>query len=570
MLLFTAAYSIRTSYLDQSYQRLESVALVLRKQINKELQHSKNLPGNAELTELACETDVHVALISSQGKIISDSDSGGVELSDNTFFPDVRAAFANGKGYYAGQDLKTLESRIYLSLLISSEFPEDKKVLRVSAPLSSAYSLSSALYTRIFLAVLLLIAIATLLSKWLAKKIAYPLEQIKQGAERFARGDLGFRLYAPRNDEHGRLARVLNKMAAQLDERIRVIMVQRNELDAVLASMREGVIAIDLDERILRINEAACKMLGADIKKANGKSIEEVLRNISLQKFVKHALTQNISVEAELVLHEEGEINVKAYSQALNNSEGQRIGVLLVLNDVTRLLQLENIRRDFVANVSHELKTPITSIKGFVETLLEGAMNEPAEAQRFLKIIARQADRLNSIFDDLLLIARLEQDNTPEKIERENIRIVDLITAAIQSCAHKAQEKSVVIESECSNELTGSLSPSMVEQALVNLIDNAVKHSPNGSKVKVSALIEDQYIRFEVEDSGIGIESQHLDRIFERFYRVDQARSRQQGGTGLGLSIVKHIALLHKGYAKVESHLGKGSKFYLYILKDIK
>jgi two-component system phosphate regulon sensor histidine kinase PhoR len=241
--------------------------------------------------------------------------------------------------------------------------------------------------------------------------------------------------------------------------------------------------------------------------------------------------------------------------------DGVAPGVLFVFYDVTRIRQLEAVRRDFVANVSHELRTPVTSIKGFVETLIDGAKDEPDSLDRFLAIIARQAERLNSIFNDLLTLARLEAGGDGAKIDLESRGILDLVQAAVDDCSHRGEAKGMRLEVRIDADVKVRVNPSLIQQALVNLIDNAIKYSDNNRIVCVEARLEGTFVQVAVVDQGPGIEAAHLARVFERFYRIDQGRSRQLGGTGLGLAIVKHIAHVHGGDVSVESEVGRGSRF---------
>jgi two-component system phosphate regulon sensor histidine kinase PhoR len=245
----------------------------------------------------------------------------------------------------------------------------------------------------------------------------------------------------------------------------------------------------------------------------------------------------------------------------LRAASGERTGAVLVLNDATRLRKLEDIRRDFVANVSHELKTPITSIRGFVETLLDGAMDNREDTERFLQIIDRQAMRLHAIVEDLLSLSRIEKESERDEIELTVQPLQPLLQNAVVSCEVRAGERKVKIDLACEDSLRVVANGRHLEQAVINLIDNAVKYSPDGSLVQVNGSRRDRQVVIAVVDRGCGIEARHLPRVFERFYRVDKARSREVGGTGLGLAIVKHIALAHNGSVHVESSLGKGSTF---------
>ena len=238
---------------------------------------------------------------------------------------------------------------------------------------------------------------------------------------------------------------------------------------------------------------------------------------------------------------------------------------MIVLNDVTDMQRLENVRRDFVANVSHELKTPIASIKGFVETLLDGAMDDPGNSRRFLEIVGRQAERLASIIDDLLALSRIEQSEGSGNLPLEATRIADIFSAVFADCEPRANERSIRLTTDCSEDVVAEVNPPLFEQAVINLVDNAIKYSDQGRTVWMSAAVEvaanGTEVVVRVRDEGSGIDAEHLPRLFERFYRVDKARSRKLGGTGLGLSIVKHIVQAHGGAITVDSTLNVGSTF---------
>jgi two-component system phosphate regulon sensor histidine kinase PhoR len=268
------------------------------------------------------------------------------------------------------------------------------------------------------------------------------------------------------------------------------------------------------------------------------------------------------------VLYQNGEKILNLKSSPLLDAGKDQIGTLVVINDATQLRRLENMRKDFVANVSHEIKTPLTAIKGFVETLHQGSVDKPEEAERFLGIIQKHVDRLSAIIDDLLSLSRIEQEDERQAIEFENKPIADIFRSAVQICRSKAEEKSIDIQIDCEEGLEYYFDPTLLEQAVVNLLDNAIKYSEPDSAIHVSASLNDSEVKIMVKDQGIGIAKKHLPRLFERFYRVDKARSRKMGGTGLGLAIVKHIAQAHGGRVTVKSELGKGSSFTIHLPKN--
>jgi two-component system, OmpR family, phosphate regulon sensor histidine kinase PhoR len=438
-------------------------------------------------------------------------------------------------------------------------------IIRTAIPVDNIDKTLDSIQMRIAFAGLIIAAVAALLSLLLSHRIRRPIDDIKKGAESFSRGEFDVHLPSSGLTEIAGLSETMNRMAGELRERIRTITEQRNELEAVLSSMVEGVFGVDREERLLGMNPSAARILGCNPATAQGRAIQEVIRLSELQRFVVGALSSEEPVEEDLVLYGEAERIVRAHGTPLRDAEGKRIGLLVVLNDVTRLARLENIRKDFVANVSHEIKTPITAIKGFVETLQEGKTHDPEDVKRFLGIIHRHVDRLEAIVEDLLALSRIEKEAEAEEIIVEEHLFRGILARAIQACENKAEVKKIRLELDCSEELKGKANPLLLEQAVVNLLDNAINYSGEGTSVAVVATEKAQEILIRVQDHGSGIERKHLDRIFERFYRVDKSRSRKLGGTGLGLAIVKHIVQAHGGRVSVESQMGEGSTFTLHL-----
>ncbi len=410
--------------------------------------------------------------------------------------------------------------------------------------------------------VLLLIALAgASVTFMIIYRLGRSLDEAHQGAIRFAQGDLGFRLRVPASQELGGLAETLNRMAAQLDERIQTIIRQRNEQDAVFSSMGEGVIAVDPEERILQTNSAAAGLLGINPVLLHGRGLSEVIRNTDLHRLLTQTLHNHQAAEGEIIFHGSIERYLQVRCTPLRGANHREIGALIVLNDITRIRRLEQMRRDFVANVSHELKTPLTSIKGFVETLLEGDVNDPAEARRFLIILNNQVERLQAIIEDLLSLSRLEQQIDQNAIPMKPHRLQDILESVMQLCRHQADARQITLDLSCHEHCTIHCHAPLMEQAVMNLVDNAVKYGNPNTTVRIQVPCDPTCCRIIVADEGPGIERKHLNRIFERFYRVDKARSRKAGGTGLGLSIVKHIVTAHRGTIAVESQVGRGSVF---------
>ncbi|MEM6391337.1 MAG: ATP-binding protein [Planctomycetota bacterium] len=423
---------------------------------------------------------------------------------------------------------------------------------------------------------------------WQVRRVRGLVEALMDAARRMARGDLSVRVDTQGPFHLGELAASLNRMARQLDDRLSTVVQQRNELGAVLSSMQEGVLAIDLEERVLSVNRAASGLLGVGGVggvgggQIIGRLLAEVVRNTTLQALVRQTLEKGSGVQGETTLRagESGEDGVtpadryvQVQTASLRDADGARQGVLVVLHDVTALRRLESVRRDFVANVSHEVKTPVSAIKAAVETMLDDPELPREQGETFMAMIKRQADRLDAIVEDLLSLARLEnqQGELLAEVEVQPMsRVGSVAQAAMETCQAKAKEKSIalVYESVTAEEgRVGALINAMLlEQALVNLIDNAVKYSPPETRVRVRVDRLAEEIVVSVIDEGRGIEPRHLARVFERFYRTDRARSRELGGTGLGLSIVKHVAETMGGRVSVDSLPGEGSTFRVHLL----
>ena len=433
------------------------------------------------------------------------------------------------------------------------------------APFTSALRPLASTWVLLF-AVTMLIALGA--SFLAARRIAAALSASRVSPDAPG-GPESQRLPAPEIEEFLPIVETANRMTDYLRERLRNEVQQRNEVEVVLASMAEGVIVLDADQRLLRVNRAGERILGVKTDDVSGRNMLEVIRNADLQRFVTWAFSSGRPVETEVEIRREKDVVLQAHGTVLHDEAGHKIGGLIVLNDVTRLRQLENVRRDFVANVSHELRTPITSIKGFVETLQDGALDNREDAERFLDIVARQSDRLNAILEDLLSLSRIEQDADRSEIELARGDVRRVMRAAIQACQVKAQDKGVQVDLDCPAGVEAKINAPLLEQAVVNLIDNAIKYSEPGERVSVGLTHTDLDVVISVADHGPGIPREHLPRLFERFYRVDKARSRSLGGTGLGLAIVKHIAQVHGGAALVESRPGKGSTFSIRLPRGL-
>jgi len=558
--------SWRHFYLAQTEADLKT-----RAQLVQTYLQGKFAPGNPTEVDRICKdlgrlTDTRLTVILPSGQVLGDSAEDPARMENHGDRPEFLAALQSGVGVSVRYSFTLKHEGMYVAVPLSEQ-GRNVAVVRVSLPMTAISHALRALYLKTALGGLVIILVLAGLSLFISQRLSRPLEDLKRGALRIARGDLSRRLPVPASDELGNLAEAFNHMAEQLEDRINDLIRQGQLQEAVLSSMVEGVLAVDADQRLIALNRAAAQLLGVDFLASQDRSIQEVVRDPQLQSFITRTIFAREPVEGEVALRR-GEQVIQAHGTFLKDTQGTDIGFLIVLHDVTHLRRLEMTRRDFVANVSHELKTPITSIKGFVETLLAGALHEPENAEDFLRIIARQTDRLNEIIDDLLSLSRIERDAEEGRVFLTTGWLHGVLASAIQVCEPKAAARNIAISLTCPEELRARINAPLLEQALVNLIDNAVKYSPPGSAVQVEAGWQGAEVVVRVRDQGVGIEKNQLSRIFERFYRVDAGRSRKEGGTGLGLAIVKHIAQALGGRVTVDSTPGQGSTFSLHLSRD--
>jgi len=557
--------ALRHFYYEQVRDDLEKRAFLVAENVDPGQVLLADTGLDSLAKRLGDSSDTRLTIIREDGRVLGDTRESPQLMDNHAARPEVRSALAGERGMSVRFSRTLQQEMMYVAIPL-------RKDGRIVGSLRTAVSVAhiehslEALQRQLLVFGTILSAALALISFLVARRISKPLEEMKRGAIRFARGQFGRRLPLHGTSEIAALADALNRMAEQLDERIKTIVEQRNEQQAMLGSMAEGVLAVDMQEQILRMNRAAARLVGVEANAATGRPIQEVLRKADLLRFVSDTLTSSHPVERDLSLRVDGiEQFLQAHGTPLADAEGQQIGALVVFNDITRLRRLENIRRDFVANVSHELKTPITAIRGSAETLASGALESPEDARGFVAIVLKQADRLNAIIDDLLSLSRIEQDSDRDGIRLERALLRPVLEGAISTCSHAAQDKQIEVLLTCSPDLEGRINPPLLEQAVVNLLTNAIKYSDREARVVVDASQIRDRLYLKVQDWGCGIPSEHLPRLFERFYRVDKARSRDQGGTGLGLSIVKHIAQAHRGEVTVNSRLEQGSTFTIIL-----
>lgn len=508
-----------------------------------------------------------ITVIESDGRVFADSDEDPGTMSSHSDRPEILDAMKSGHGYSIRYSSTLKKDMIYVA--DSVRMPDGKeRVVRISKPLKTLKETMSKTYSSLLIPFLILFSVAAGLLFFVTRYITRILRSMEDGAKTFESGHLSYRIPGSTFAETSRLASAMNKMAQNLSETINAEQTQKNKLSSVLENMDEGVIALDRSDCIVEMNRRARELFKITDDAVNSFNIRNFIRNPELIDLINSARTGSESVETECFMGTGRQTVLKIKVTPMKGLDGLIEGTLLVIRDNTNLNRLENVRKDFVSNVSHELKTPITSIKGYVETLRDGAVNDVETAKPFLDTIARQASRLDNIIDDLLVLSRIESKESGQTLQKETVQLKAFLDEAVSLCAQKASEKGSRVEVECSDDLTVLIHPRMLELAVVNLVDNAVKYSQPGALIKVSVDSTASSMVISVTDNGPGIPEEHLPRLFERFYRIDKGRSRAMGGTGLGLSIVKHIVQVHNGTVTVESTVGKGTKFIIHIPKN--
>ena len=508
-------------------------------------------------------TGARLTVIRPDGVVVGDSEEDPAHMQHHGNRPEIQSALRGDVNPSVRTSHTLGKDMLYVAAPVHADAGAMIGVVRLATPLTSFGEALGDISLKLILVGVLVAVGAALVCLLISRSIARPLECLKAGAQRYAQGDLSHRLHLSDTEEVSDVAEAMNAMAAQLAHRLETTSAQRGELHAILGSMAEGVLAVDPEERIIGVNKAGATLLGAAPEELVGRLVYDVIRNPTLEHVIARSLAGDENVQEEVVLFNGTERYLQAHGSLMCGDHGTRTGAVVVLEDVTHLKRLETIRSAFVANVSDELKTPLTSIKGCVETLQGGAKPAPEDVDRLLDIIARQVDRLQAMVEDLLLLSKLERFDSQGASTMEEMPVARVLQRAMDARRADAAKKNVQISTRCDPDVTAEMHADLVVQAVVNLIDNAIQCSDEGQTVVVDAERSGDGVTIRVRDEGCGIEHRHLPRLFERFYRVDKARSRQLGGTGLGLSMVKHIAQVHGGRALVESRPGEGSVFSL-------
>ena len=505
-----------------------------------------------------------ITIIDEKGIVLADSRHEPVLMDNHSNRPEIKAVL-DGKQYgVSSRKSATLDQNMYY-VAAAYSFENNNIVIRLAKSLSNINSvIRGDIYKYLFFLIILLL-ISNILVWYYSKSIIQPLNKIKNMAKEIATGKRNkIKDVKYSNSELGSLVQEYNRLGQELDNKIDSIMEEKNKLTAILNSMTEGVIATDENKKILLMNPKACEMLNVNCGDIEGKNFISEIRDHRFDKFLNKVLQNQDNYSSEMVFRNPEKIYLESNFQTITDHKGQIIGAVIVLIDVTRIKKLEKMRKDFVANVSHELKTPLTSIRGYADTIIENEIRDYETIKKFVGIISKEATRLNLLINDLLDLSKLEADYF--ELKPENLD--NILDKPLRILEKEAEKKDINIIKQFDDELPiVKMNRSQIENLLINLIDNAIKYNNEGGKIFIRAYEQNNKVYIEIEDTGIGIPQGDQDRIFERFYRVDKARSKEVGGTGIGLSIVKHIVKGHDSEIEVNSVEGQGTNFRFYLNK---
>ena len=523
------------------------------------------------------KTGARVTIIDDSGRVLGDSDEPSEKMENHSNRPEIRDAAINDIGSSIRFSRTLQKNLFYLSIAVNQD--AGKRFIRLSMPLQTIETAVNKIRIRIILASLLALSVILFIGLLLTRKITKSIEDITEFSKDVASGNFSKRLFPKEKDELGELTKNISNMAQVIEKRLKQSEAEKHEVEVILKTMSDGLMLTDTKGRILLSNPAAKNFFGIE-SDIEGKTLMETLRKSELMELIENVVETGQTVSWEIEVTHPKEICLMTTAAPFLVKE-EVSGVVLAFHDITRLRQLEDVRKDFVANVSHEIKTPITAIKGFAETLLEGAIDDRENAPKFLNAIKNHSERLNSLVNDLLTLSRIELGDI--KIEKEDVNLDDVVDTVFATLKDKVRSKGLYLKKEISPEILEiKADRDRLIQILLNLVDNGIKFTEDGGvtvrvrsaefgmqnkevskEIPQSEIAIPHSIEITVEDTGIGIPKKHIPRLGERFYRVDRARSRDLGGTGLGLAIVKHLVKAHGWEMDIESTQGQGTKVRL-------
>ena len=562
---YSAERALRRDYERTGLEQLEAIARIGQSHapVLSEVPPSKTEEINELRTWVSemASSGARITVITARGLVLADSQSDPQTMENHAGRPELKDALANGSGHSIRHSVTINRDLLYYAVRQPTAAGQPV-LLRFALPLSTVTSVLMQFRESLWLASLLILAVVGGATLLVSRRFTNRVDRLTAFSRRVAEGDFHAEPSGSSGDALDSLGSSLNQTAARLDQTIRTLTEERNLSSAILGSMVEGVAVVNASERVLFSNPSFASVLGLGSPPQPGSGLVEVVRQTELIEAVRKVLAGEARVESEIVTGTLRQHFFAATVAAVRTTQAN--GAVVVLHDITDLRKLERVRRDFVANVSHEFRTPLTAIQGFSETLLGGAMNDPQNRDRFLGIILEHARRLARLTDDLLMLSKMDADRL--ELELRRLPVEQLVAGCVETAQPRAVEKDLRLSVNLGKKLPDIAGDRRrLTEVLQNLLDNAIQYTPAGGQIMVSAERHDGDVVFTVSDTGIGIPQADQPRIFERFYRVDVARSREVGGTGLGLSIAKHLMEAHGGRLWVESEVGQGSQFHFSV-----
>ncbi len=561
---FSVARQIERVTLEETGAELRHGATLLLDIAKPVLEGNADLSLQERVVVLGAGIDTRLTVVRADGTVIADSEEDPSRMRNHADRPEIREARAGGLGSSTRFSATLGVSMMYVALPVHSG-GRLRGFVRTSLPLTALEERLGNLRLIIVGGAGIAVVVALALGFFVSRQVTGPLVSITKIAEAIAAGDYDHKLSVHSRDEIGKLSAAFNSMAEQLRERMNTITNDRNKLIAILSSMLEGVVAVDSDERVLHMNDVAARILGTTPLSSVGQRIWEVTRMRQVNEALESALRGNGGTTGDFQLVRlPADRELEICAAPLKDQEGEMVGAVVVLHDVTELHRLSRVRQEFVSNASHELKTPVAAIRGMVETIIDDPGMPSDQQVSYLSKVRSQTERLSRLIDDLLILSQVE--SIEGVFEREALDLRDIVRESAQPLLAEAKAKGQSVEIQLPpGEVVACCDEAAMRQVLENLVDNAIKYTPRGGTIRIRVQSEGHSAVIEVQDTGVGIEPREQEHIFERFYCVDKARSRELGGTGLGLSIVKHIVQAHGGQVSVESVPGRGSTFRVRI-----
>jgi two-component system phosphate regulon sensor histidine kinase PhoR len=553
------------------YNSVEDKLVTSAKLIQNRLDHMTPGLHPADFDMLCREygriTGQRITIIGADGTVLGDSNADTSDMENHGDRPEVRKALEEGFGKNTHQSGTLGIEMLYVALALENNRSTDG-VIRVALPLDDIAVIEEKIWYYVFLAIFLGVSAALLLGYRYLSTVTKPIREMTEMASTIAGGKFNKRVRVKGSDEIGTLAATFNHMAERMERTVEELINDKSKIEAILASSVNGVVAVDNHQNTMFLNPNAEKMLDIREKDFVGKPLLDIIGSSEAKAVFKNILESRGEQYAEFQLQQPDKKTINVISAPIRPKvkHSRTIGTLMIIQDVTAMKKLEKMRSDFVTNVTHELKTPLTSIKGFVETLKEGAVEEPDKRKKFLDIIDIETERLERLIEDILLLSEIESGRS-RTMTKEKIDMQEVIENEVLSMfARQAEENCVSIKTSFDENLPKlPMDRDRFKQMLINLVDNAIKFNVRKGEVLISVNKTDRAVVLKVADTGIGIPKRYHDRLFERFYRVDRGRSRKEGGTGLGLAIVKHIILSVNGSIEVSSQPGLGTEFRIEI-----